>query len=131
MPIATRNLDMSTAYFQRKHPIFFQMSDHLYVMCTMLEEIVCPICKYAFDEPILTECEHAFCSVCIHNALRARPHCPICRKVEPKIRAAHTLRRIVKHVVFKCPKPGCHTAINPSRRSIENHNEKAHNSPGK
>lgn len=44
------------------------------------EELICPICSGVLEEPLqATQCEHAFCSTCIHDWMNRQPTCPIDR----------------------------------------------------
>ncbi|RHZ76672.1 hypothetical protein Glove_194g18 [Diversispora epigaea] len=39
----------------------------------------CPICKEFFNTPMISECGHAYCSLCIRRSLATDQVCPICR----------------------------------------------------
>lgn len=51
-----------------------------------MDELSCPLCHQVFVEPVATECDHSFCTVCLRKWLHSRPHpaagapCPICRR---------------------------------------------------
>lgn len=46
----------------------------------------CDICKDFYNSPVITNCSHTFCSVCIRRALHAEQICPICRTAEQEYR---------------------------------------------
>lgn len=46
----------------------------------------CDICKDFYNSPVITNCSHTFCSVCIRRALHAEQICPICRTTEQEYR---------------------------------------------
>jgi DNA repair protein Rad18 len=39
----------------------------------------CLICKDFYSAPVITTCQHTFCSLCIRRSLSAEPVCPTCR----------------------------------------------------
>ncbi|CAG8439587.1 6477_t:CDS:10 [Diversispora eburnea] len=39
----------------------------------------CPICKEFFNTPMISECGHTYCSLCIRRSLATDQVCPICR----------------------------------------------------
>ncbi|GAP91888.2 putative E3 ubiquitin-protein ligase RAD18 [Rosellinia necatrix] len=46
----------------------------------------CQICKDFYTTPMLTSCNHTFCSLCIRRALSAEGKCPLCRASEQEMR---------------------------------------------
>ncbi|KAK8033939.1 E3 ubiquitin-protein ligase RAD18 [Apiospora marii] len=42
----------------------------------------CQICKDFYNTPMLTSCNHTFCSMCIRRALAADAKCSLCRSVQ-------------------------------------------------
>ncbi|KAH8157049.1 hypothetical protein CIB48_g11196 [Xylaria polymorpha] len=46
----------------------------------------CQICKDFYRTPMLTSCNHTFCSLCIRRALSADGKCPLCRAGEQEIK---------------------------------------------
>ena len=40
----------------------------------------CFICREPFNSPVKTPCEHYFCQVCIFEAFKRSPKCPVCNK---------------------------------------------------
>jgi len=39
----------------------------------------CEVCKEFYNAPVITNCCHTFCSLCIRRALHADGRCPVCR----------------------------------------------------
>jgi E3 ubiquitin-protein ligase RAD18 len=39
----------------------------------------CLICKDFYTAPVITTCQHTFCSLCIRRSLSAEAVCPACR----------------------------------------------------
>jgi E3 ubiquitin-protein ligase RAD18 len=46
----------------------------------------CQVCKDFYKTPMLTSCNHTFCSLCIRRALSNDGKCPLCRANEQEIR---------------------------------------------
>ncbi|KAI2619163.1 DNA repair protein rad18 [Hypoxylon sp. NC1633] len=46
----------------------------------------CEVCKDFYKTPMLTSCNHTFCSICIRRALSNDGKCPLCRTSEQEIR---------------------------------------------
>jgi E3 ubiquitin-protein ligase RAD18 len=46
----------------------------------------CQVCKDFYKTPMLTSCNHTFCSVCIRRALNNDGKCPLCRAGEQEMR---------------------------------------------
>lgn len=44
------------------------------------ENLLCPICKTVFIDPVTTHCDHVFCKECFEIAYEMAPSCPIDRK---------------------------------------------------
>jgi len=70
------------------------------------EELICPICSGVLEEPLQApQCEHAFCSACIHEWLTRQPTCPADRspitpnqlKNVPRI-----LRNLLSRLTISC-----------------------------
>src|ERR1700761_4359065 len=57
----------------------------------------CQICKDFFDPPMITSCCHAFCSLCIRQALSTDGRCPICRQGDQpsKLRRNWSVQEVV------------------------------------
>ncbi|CAL8264039.1 unnamed protein product [Lota lota] len=66
-------------------------------------ELTCPVCLELFREPVILECGHHFCRVCIAHCWEATadelPTCPKCRKsVTSKLRPNSLLCNVVESV---------------------------------
>ncbi|CAG5130714.1 unnamed protein product [Candidula unifasciata] len=70
------------------------------------EELICPICSSVLEDPLQApQCEHAFCSACIHEWLTRQPTCPVDRsaitpnqlKSVPRI-----LRNLLSRLTISC-----------------------------
>ncbi|BFZ22120.1 hypothetical protein BsWGS_25159 [Bradybaena similaris] len=70
------------------------------------EELICPICSSVLEDPLQApQCEHAFCSSCIHEWLTRQPTCPVDRsaitpnqlKSVPRI-----LRNLLSRLTISC-----------------------------
>lgn len=66
-------------------------------------ELTCPVCLELFREPVILECGHHFCRVCITHCWEAKsdevPTCPKCRKsCAPKLRPNSLLCNVVDSV---------------------------------
>ncbi|KAI1413827.1 DNA repair protein rad18 [Hypoxylon sp. FL1857] len=46
----------------------------------------CEVCKDFYKTPMLTSCNHTFCSICIRRALSNDGKCPLCRTSEQEMR---------------------------------------------
>lgn len=57
----------------------------------------CHICKDFYNSPMLTSCNHTFCSLCIRRCLSQDGKCPLCRAndQETKLRGNWSLREAV------------------------------------
>ncbi|KAI0545304.1 DNA repair protein rad18 [Xylaria curta] len=57
----------------------------------------CQICKDFYRTPMLTSCNHTFCSLCIRRALSADGKCPLCRagEQEMKLRSNWSMEEVV------------------------------------
>lgn len=58
------------------------------------ENLICPICRMAFVDPVDTECEHTFCKECITRALQHNDVCPFDRNPLPQpagLRRSHKI----------------------------------------
>ena len=58
----------------------------------------CHVCKDFYDSPMLTSCNHTFCSLCIRRCLSVDSKCPLCRAndQESKLRGNWALREAVE-----------------------------------
>ncbi|KAI0910855.1 DNA repair protein rad18 [Ustulina deusta] len=57
----------------------------------------CQICKDFYKTPMLTSCNHTFCSLCIRRALSTGGKCPLCRasEQEVKLRSNWSMEEVV------------------------------------
>jgi len=57
----------------------------------------CHVCKDFFNSPMLTSCNHTFCSLCIRRCLSVEGKCPLCRAndQESKLRGNWAMREAV------------------------------------
>ncbi|KAK3324746.1 hypothetical protein B0T19DRAFT_373578 [Cercophora scortea] len=61
----------------------------------------CHVCKDFYQSPMLTSCNHTFCSLCIRRCLSVDGNCPLCRASdqESKLRGNWALREAVDSFV--------------------------------
>ncbi|XP_022102669.1 E3 ubiquitin-protein ligase NRDP1-like [Acanthaster planci] len=97
------------------------------------EELICPICSAVLEDPVQApECEHAFCSVCIHEWLSRQRTCPVDRnpissqqlKPVPRI-----LRNLLSRLYIACDNAsfGCSAVIKLD--SLQQHLEECEHNP--
>ncbi|SPQ25087.1 0767dc3f-4b41-4cad-9f86-f026bbcaf26a [Thermothielavioides terrestris] len=57
----------------------------------------CHVCKDFYNSPMITSCNHTFCSICIRRCLSVDGKCPLCRALdqESKLRGNWALREAV------------------------------------
>lgn len=48
-------------------------------LCDLENVLKCNICKEIYTAPVITGCNHTFCSLCIRRLLQTDTSCPICR----------------------------------------------------
>lgn len=46
----------------------------------------CHVCKDFYKSPLLTSCNHSFCSLCIRRCLAADGKCPVCRANDQEVK---------------------------------------------
>lgn len=65
----------------------------------------CHVCKDFYNSPMLTSCNHTFCSICIRRCLSVDGKCPLCRAndQESKLRGNWALREAVDAFVKTRP----------------------------
>ncbi|KAF3066570.1 Postreplication repair E3 ubiquitin-protein ligase rad18 [Daldinia childiae] len=65
----------------------------------------CQVCKDFYKTPMLTSCNHTFCSICIRRALSNDGKCPLCRtsEQEMKLRSNWSMEEVV--VAFTKTRP--------------------------
>ncbi|KAL2266926.1 hypothetical protein VTJ83DRAFT_4203 [Remersonia thermophila] len=61
----------------------------------------CHVCKDFYNSPMITSCNHTFCSICIRRCLFVDGKCPLCRASdqESKLRGNWALREAVEAFV--------------------------------
>ncbi|KAL1879418.1 hypothetical protein VTK73DRAFT_6950 [Phialemonium thermophilum] len=61
----------------------------------------CHVCKDFYDSPMLTSCNHTFCSLCIRRCLSIDGKCPLCRAADQdsKLRGNWAMREVVEAFV--------------------------------
>ncbi|KAB5572102.1 hypothetical protein GE09DRAFT_657574 [Coniochaeta sp. 2T2.1] len=89
----------------------------------------CHVCKDFYDSPMLTSCNHTFCSLCIRRCLAVDGKCPLCRKAdqESRLRGNWALREAVDSfkecrasILDFAKRPVSNTtAASPKRRAME------------
>ncbi|CAJ2512325.1 Uu.00g053400.m01.CDS01 [Anthostomella pinea] len=57
----------------------------------------CQVCKDFYKTPMLTSCNHTFCSICIRRVLSSDSKCPLCRasQQEFKLRSNWSMEEVV------------------------------------
>lgn len=65
----------------------------------------CQVCKDFYKTPMLTSCNHTFCSLCIRRALSSDGKCPLCRanEQEIKLRSNWSMEEVVASFVKTRP----------------------------
>ena len=92
------------------------------------ENLICPVCRVAFIDPITTSCDHVFCRDCFDQSYRITPICPIdrCSLVVPHdIRPTHRLiLNQLDALEVRCPNTaeGCEKVL--ARSMVHNHLDK-------
>lgn len=79
----------------------------------------CQICKEFYDTPMITSCNHTFCSKCIRTSLSSDGKCPACRASDQasKLRSNWGLQEVVS--TFLAARPA---ALGVARRAQEETN---------
>lgn len=86
----------------------------------------CHVCKDFYNSPMITSCNHTFCSLCIRRCLQADGKCPLCRKndQETKLRGNWALREAVDAFVASraaileyARKPAIPVTTSPKRKA--------------
>ncbi|KAK0701646.1 hypothetical protein B0T26DRAFT_660355 [Lasiosphaeria miniovina] len=89
----------------------------------------CYVCKDFFTSPMLTSCNHTFCSICIRRCLSVDGKCPLCRALdqESKLRGNWALREAVdafvasRDTILRFARTPAVTAVprSPKRKAAE------------
>ncbi|KAH6646733.1 hypothetical protein BKA67DRAFT_663133 [Truncatella angustata] len=89
------------------------------------ENLICPICRVAFVQPVITNCDHVFCHRCLVQAHALSPVCPIDRlplKLAADTRSAPKIvHNQLGSLQVRCPNHvrGCQLVV--ARSLVENH----------
>ncbi|XP_059167222.1 E3 ubiquitin-protein ligase NRDP1-like [Physella acuta] len=99
------------------------------------EELICPICSCVLEEPLQApQCEHAFCSACIHEWLTRQPTCPVDRsaitpnqlKSVPRI-----LRNLLSRLTICCDNKSYGCSVVMKLDALPNHLQECEFNPKK
>lgn len=83
---------------------------------TIDPNLMCPICRSPFIEPIRLDCDHTFCMTCLESAFETQnshiKSCPSCRnKCSDRPRSGTGIPRFVHHLLDEqlvyCPNKAC------------------------
>lgn len=82
------------------------------------EELLCSICGHVLQDPLqIKDCEHCFCTSCVHEWLRHQQICPVDRRPvlsgTALIPAPRILRNLLSRLKIKCENSqfGCATIV--------------------
>ncbi|KAI1463029.1 DNA repair protein rad18 [Daldinia caldariorum] len=86
----------------------------------------CQVCKDFYKTPMLTSCNHTFCSICIRRALSNDGKCPLCRvsEQEMKLRSNWSMEEVVvaftktRSDVLRFAKTSQDTIAEPGKRKL-------------
>ncbi|KAI1160503.1 DNA repair protein rad18 [Nemania serpens] len=102
------------------------LSTPLSGLCAVEAALRCQICKDFYKTPMLTSCNHTFCSLCIRRSLSTDGKCPLCRasEQEMKLRSNWSMEEVVTAFVqtrsvvldFAC-RPTVARAETPKRKA--------------
>lgn len=90
------------------------------------ENLICPICRVALVQPVITACDHVFCCRCLAQAHALNPVCPVDRLPLRLKEDTRTAPRIVHNqldsLMVRCPNQsrGCKLVV-VARSLVENH----------
>lgn len=73
----------------------------------ILDQLLCPICKNLFWDPVQTRCQHLFCKYCINEWIKRSPKCPTCRAFSPNVKHCEIISKVIKEIKIKCQNKGC------------------------
>ncbi|XP_028984338.1 zinc-binding protein A33-like [Betta splendens] len=51
------------------------------------QDLTCPVCRLIFTDPVLLQCSHSICRVCLQRSSEFHHKCPLCRDVFEEGRA--------------------------------------------
>jgi DnaJ family protein C protein 7 len=77
-----------------------------------LAEYICVVCTSLAESPVLTDCQHVFCSACLEQWVgRTQHRCPTCSATlgapRPLQQASPLAWRVLGRVRVSCPLKGC------------------------
>ncbi|XP_043091000.1 nuclear factor 7, brain-like [Puntigrus tetrazona] len=55
-------------------------------MASLSEDVLCPVCREIFKDPVVLSCSHSFCKECLQRFWRTKEtqECPVCRRRSSK-----------------------------------------------
>lgn len=73
------------------------LSTTLACLMPVEQALRCHVCKDFYNSPMITSCNHTFCSLCIRRCLSVDGKCPLCRMTdqESKLRGNWALREAI------------------------------------
>lgn len=79
----------------------------------------CQICKEFYDTPMITSCNHTFCSKCIRTSLSSDGKCPACRTSDQanKLRNNWALQEVV--ATFQTARPAALVVAKQAQEDLE------------
>lgn len=92
------------------------LSTSLKSLAPLENALHCQICKEFYDTPMITSCNHTFCSRCIRTSLSADGKCPACRASDQasKLRNNWAIQEVVSTFLEARP-----TVLEVARKSNE------------
>jgi E3 ubiquitin-protein ligase RAD18 len=99
----------------------------------------CQVCKDFFKTPMITNCSHTFCSLCIRRALSNDGKCPLCRATEQehKLRSNWSLEEAVqafvsaRSVTLELARNGNPQNTAPKRKATDDQHDSGNSPDGK
>lgn len=69
-------------------------------------DVLCPICRSIFLEPVTLPCNHSFCNCCLLSTIEnANLVCPLCRiRIGSWLRRAKKERKLINELLWKTVK---------------------------
>ncbi|XP_022232582.2 E3 ubiquitin-protein ligase NRDP1 [Drosophila obscura] len=78
-----------------------------YIIGSVDEELICPICTEVMENPVQSlHCEHAFCKDCIEKWMKLKSLCPVDRsELVPShlVPASRLMRNMLARLQIRCP----------------------------
>lgn len=99
----------------------------------------CQVCKDFYKTPMITNCSHTFCSLCIRRALSNDGKCPLCRATEQenKLRSNWSLEEAVQAFVrarsdtLELARKGNSQNTTSKRKATTDHHDSCNSPEGK